>query len=47
MNGMDNLGYDAAENAVSGRIFMKNAELDYIKISFPLLYYKITNNLII
>lgn len=34
MTGMDNLGYDATENAVSGWIFVKNAELDYIK-KFP------------
>lgn len=46
MTGMDNLGYDAAENAVSGWIFVINAELDYIKIPFLLLYYKLTNKLI-
>lgn len=47
MTGMDNLGYDAnTENAVSGWIFVINAELDHIKIPFLLLYYKLTNNLI-
>lgn len=47
MTGMDNLGYDAnTENAVSGWIFVINAELDHIKIPFLLLYYKLTNNVI-